>query len=83
MLSQQRKISDTSVLPDLCNKCGACCYCRLLDGTETGIKCEHLTEDNLCSTYENRPEWCMTAEQMIESGLIKHLPDTCGYKEGG
>jgi Fe-S-cluster containining protein len=64
-------------------KCGACCYLRLyVDDRviETGIKCEHLNSNNLCDVYESRPAWCLTAEQMIEKGLIKHLPEQCGYR---
>lgn len=44
---------------------------------QTGIKCEFLTDENFCSTYGNRPEWCLTAKQMESMGL---LPDNCAYK---
>ena len=74
---------------DKCLKCGSCCYCRISVGdeaVETGIKCMYLI-NNLCSIYETRdkwkPEWCKTANEMIDEDLIKHLPDTCGYKQGG
>ena len=86
MSLQQRRTLDTSHSPDKCKKCGACCYCRILDGDkaiETLIKCIYLRDDNLCSVYNNRPSWCKTAKEMIEEDLIKHLPDTCGYKIGG
>ena len=36
-----------------CSQCGACCR---------AIKCPLLTEDNLCSDYENRPIWCRVDE---------------------
>ena len=74
---------------DKCTKCGSCCYFRLIVGdkaVETSVKCRYLI-DNLCSIYEVRehfmPAWCKTADEMIKEDLIKHLPDTCGYKQGG
>ena len=81
---QPKETLDTSTSLK-CNKCGACCYCRVMDGDraiETKVKCQYLDENNLCSVYESRPSWCLTAEEMIEQGLIKHLPDSCGYKGG-
>jgi uncharacterized cysteine cluster protein YcgN (CxxCxxCC family) len=50
---------------------------------ETGIKCEQLGDDNLCEVYQSRPEWCMTATEMIKKELLQYLPDSCGYKQGG
>lgn len=44
-----------------CNKCGACCkdirwiYPELAD--ETG-RCKHLTDDNECAIYDDRPHQC-------------------------
>ena len=32
-----------------CEKCGTCCR---------SVKCEHLTDDNLCKIYDTRPTIC-------------------------
>lgn len=46
-----------------CTRCGACCrVAAMLPGfpeptTESG-RCVHLTGDDLCSIYEDRPEVC-------------------------
>jgi len=66
---------------DKCLKCGRCCYMGFYDRrgfkTKTTIKCPYLTEDNLCNVYNNRPKWCITAEEMKKKSL---LLDGCGYK---
>lgn len=63
-----------------CLKCGQCCYLAFFDRegniVRTSIKCPYLTKDNLCSIYDHRPNWCMTAKQMAELGV---LPERCGY----
>lgn len=48
-----------------CDKCGACC--RKVGLVEEMKKydrgdgvCKYLTEDNLCSIYDNRPKICNT-----------------------
>ncbi len=46
-----------------CDKCGKCCmhidmvpgFSEMDDGTG---RCKYLTEDNLCSIYEHRPNAC-------------------------
>jgi len=68
---------------DKCKKCGKCCYFALFDEENrvikrTDVRCPHLTLDNLCSTYNNRPNWCKTAEWMAEHDV---LPEGCGYLE--
>ncbi len=65
---------------DKCKRCGKCCYLAYYDGDKiirTSKKCPHLTEKNLCSIYDCRPDWCMTANQMAKLGL---LPEGCGYQ---
>ena len=48
-----------------CDKCGLCCkMLHLLDEMKEydrgdGV-CRYLTDDNLCSIYDNRPELCNT-----------------------
>jgi Fe-S-cluster containining protein len=59
---------------DKCLRCGKCCY---IDNTN--IRCIYLTEENICSVYDNRPSWCMTAKQMKD---IYKLPEGCGYLKG-
>jgi len=65
---------------ELCLRCGKCCYLAYFDEegkiVRTSIKCPYLTKDNLCSIYNHRPDWCMTAMQMAELGV---LPEGCGY----
>lgn len=66
-----------------CKKCGACCYFGVYDpmtkkAFKTNLRCPLLTQDNLCSVYDNRPDWCMSANTMKRLGLL--LPN-CGYKE--
>ncbi len=43
-----------------CTKCGACCVAPDISslGKPLGVRCPHLTEDNLCAVYENRPQIC-------------------------
>lgn len=46
--------------------CGACCIALSIsspipgmpNGKPAGVRCIHLTEDNRCSIYEQRPEVC-------------------------
>jgi Fe-S-cluster containining protein len=55
----------TSQFP--CSSCGSCCRHAYMAKEllySVGIKlkedgsCEHLNKDNLCSIYNNRPEFC-------------------------
>jgi len=47
-----------------CKKCGACCKTPFTKfwlpeyWDEEKKQCRNLTEDNLCSVYENRPKQC-------------------------
>ena len=43
-----------------CTKCGACCVAPDIStiGKPLGVRCPHLTEDNLCAVYESRPQIC-------------------------
>jgi Fe-S-cluster containining protein len=43
-----------------CNKCGACCVAPDIAALDKplGLRCPHLTADNLCGVYENRPQVC-------------------------
>jgi len=61
-----------------CSKCGLCCkilkdikvnnFPYIID--ETG-KCEKLTDDNLCSVYDNRPFICNIEEVTERIGINK------------
>ena len=65
-----------------CKKCGKCCVVRMIGfgmTIETGNRCVYLTKDNLCATYNNRPEWCLSVQQMKELGI---LPQDCVYRGG-
>lgn len=65
-----------------CKKCGKCCRLRVKGHgmlLETGERCEHLKDDNLCAVYENRPPWCLSAKRMKELDI---LPQGCGYRGG-
>ena len=65
-----------------CKKCGKCCHLRI---EKKGIiltmsdRCIYLTNNNLCAVYNNRPFWCMSAEDMMR---LKLLPVGCGYRGG-
>jgi len=43
-----------------CTRCGACCVAPDISsiGKPLGVRCQHLTADNLCGIYENRPDIC-------------------------
>jgi len=43
-----------------CTKCGACCVAPDIAalGKALGERCQHLTAENLCAVYENRPQIC-------------------------
>lgn len=53
---------------NLCLKCGKCC--------REIFHCPHLTSDNLCSIYENRPERC----KEFPVPFIDKVPDGCGFE---
>lgn len=43
-----------------CTKCGACCVAPDISalGKPLGVRCEHLTDENMCAVYESRPQIC-------------------------
>src|SRR5688500_3966855 len=43
-----------------CTLCGACCVAPDIAALDkpVGMRCPHLSADNLCSVYENRPKIC-------------------------
>ena len=43
-----------------CTKCGACCVAPDISslGKPLGVRCPHLTAENLCAVYEDRPQIC-------------------------
>ncbi|WP_164009218.1 YkgJ family cysteine cluster protein [Pyxidicoccus trucidator] len=43
-----------------CTRCGACCVAPDIAALDKplGLRCPHLTEDNLCGVYEQRPAVC-------------------------
>lgn len=52
-----------------CQKCGACCRSNAVliflpeYWDEEKKKCIHLTEENLCDIYEDRPDVCRMKEE--------------------
>lgn len=43
-----------------CTLCGACCVAPDIAALDkpVGMRCPHLTVDNLCGVYERRPQIC-------------------------
>ncbi len=43
-----------------CTLCGACCVAPDIAALDkpVGVRCPHLTADNLCAVYEARPRIC-------------------------
>jgi uncharacterized protein len=43
-----------------CTRCGACCVAPDIAALDKplGMRCPHLTADNLCGIYDRRPEIC-------------------------
>jgi len=43
-----------------CTHCGACCVAPDIAALDKplGVRCPHLTADNLCSVYDRRPDVC-------------------------
>lgn len=69
--------------PTLCEKCGRCCYAKLIIDGEvvyTPFPCPHLDEETrLCSIYGRRHELnpdCMTVETGVRLGIF---PADCPY----
>ena len=54
----------------VCDKCGLCCKGTLLRNADPTLDrgdgvCKYLTDDNLCSIYEERP-WHCRSEDVYE-----------------
>ncbi len=69
--------------PTLCEKCGRCCYAKLIIDGEvvyTPFPCPHLDEQTrLCKAYERRHEvnpHCLTVEMGVALGVF---PADCPY----
>ncbi|WP_083919141.1 YkgJ family cysteine cluster protein [Hydrogenovibrio halophilus] len=73
-----------------CTYCGQCCkhisHIKELSSFDIGNGvCKHLTEENLCAIYEERPEVCQTdvmykkyyAKQMSESEFLQLNAKAC------
>lgn len=47
-----------------CSRCGACCVAPDVAALDKplGVRCPHLTAENLCSVYDRRPEVCRSYE---------------------
>ena len=43
-----------------CTRCGACCVAPDIAALDKplGLRCPHLTADNLCAVYDQRPRIC-------------------------
>ncbi len=56
-----------------CTRCGACCVAPDIAALDKplGVRCRHLTADNLCAIYEARPEICRAyrADELCERGI--------------
>lgn len=52
--------SDVSPHTPLCERCGTCCTAPDIATIHKplGVRCSHLTDDNLCRIYESRPQVC-------------------------
>ena len=51
-----------------CEKCGACC---------TFVKCTMLTEDKLCSIYDERPDVCNVRTMYEHRKLAMSFKEYC------
>ncbi len=53
-----------------CTRCGACCVAPDIAALDKplGVRCRHLTAENLCAIYERRPEICRAyrADELCE-----------------
>ena len=61
-----------------CTRCGACCVAPDIAALDKplGLRCPHLTADNLCSVYDRRPQVCRSYEpdevcQLIEAPTLE------------
>lgn len=65
-----------------CTRCGACCVAPDIAALDKplGLRCPHLTQDNLCSMYENRPSICRDYQadevcKLIEAPTLEERVD--------
>jgi uncharacterized protein len=65
-----------------CTRCGACCVAPDIAALDKplGLRCPHLTADNLCSVYERRPDVCRSYEadelcRLIEAPTLEERVD--------
>ncbi|MFY2562355.1 YkgJ family cysteine cluster protein [Corallococcus terminator] len=65
-----------------CTLCGACCVAPDIAALDKplGLRCPHLTENNLCSMYENRPSICRDYQadevcRLIEAPTLEERVD--------
>lgn len=53
-----------------CTRCGACCVAPDIAALDKplGLRCPHLTSENLCAVYDRRPEICRSyqADELCE-----------------
>ena len=61
-----------------CTRCGACCVAPDIAALDKplGLRCPHLTPENLCAVYERRPQVCRSYEpdevcQLIEAPTLE------------
>ena len=68
-----------------CSGCGACCKRAGLMGMmpqrEDGA-CIHLTSDNKCSIYDERPEICNVYKMFLRNGKKAGMTEVEYYKFG-
>jgi len=95
LMKGRTKPSERSAAPDpmpdtpewdaLCNRCGKCCFDKLVDEEDRLIAatpCEHLDQETgLCLVYENRFMVCPECIKLTPKNLptFDWLPDDCGY----
>lgn len=61
-----------------CTRCGACCVAPDIAALDKplGLRCPHLTADNLCGVYDRRPQVCRDYQadelcRLIESPTLE------------
>ena len=76
---------DSEEWENICRRCGACCYDKLVDENDKLIKktpCRFLDlETKQCKVYENRFEAEKDCIKLTPENIKKFdwLPDDCGY----
>lgn len=61
-----------------CSQCGACCVAPDIAALDKplGLRCPHLTAENLCGVYDHRPEICRSYQadelcQLIDAPTLE------------